>query len=260
MIRFPRNGELKVLRKWFRASSSFKLKRYIASNLRNSYSQLQQDLICAFIIRNLHGRHFSSGFFVEFGATDGLSLSNTKMLEDSGWRGILCEPARIWHNSLKANRNQQIDTRCVSTESRRTVMFNETLAAELSTIESYSRSDHHAELREEGTRYTVETVSLIDLLESHNAPTRINYLSIDTEGSELDILRSFDFTRFEIEFISVEHNFTPNREAIFALLQENGFERILTELSEWDDWYINSNLFHSSGSVDKYKKLRQLLS
>jgi FkbM family methyltransferase len=207
----------------------------------------------------LHGSASKSGYFVEFGATDGLSHSNTKLLEDAGWSGILCEPARIWHSNLHANRNQQIDTRCVSTESGHIVVFNETSAAELSTVDSYSDSDHHGPLRTEGIKYEVETISLSDLLNFHNAPTRINYLSIDTEGSEFDILSSFDFTEFEIEFISVEHNFTPNREAILDLLQKQGFKRILTELSEWDDWYINSDLLNLNRRFSNHRELRKLL-
>lgn len=55
-----------------------------------------------------------NGFFVEFGATNGIDLSNTYLLEtEFGWNGILAEPDKYWHTSLIANRTAIIDIRCV---------------------------------------------------------------------------------------------------------------------------------------------------
>ena len=60
-------------------------------------SQLYQDVFASFIIGNKFDKTF-----LEFGATDGLELSNSYMLETSeGWRGALSEPSPQWHNSLK---------------------------------------------------------------------------------------------------------------------------------------------------------------
>jgi hypothetical protein len=63
-------------------------------------------------------------------------------------------------------------------------------------------------------------------------------LSIDTEGSELAILSAFDFSSRHIRCISVEHNETPNRQAILDLLVANGYRRKWPSLSAWDDWYV----------------------
>jgi len=183
-----------------------------------------------------------NGFFIEFGATDGVSISNTHILEkEFGWHGILAEPARIWHKSLKENRNSIIDERCVWSESKKSLDFRETDLYELSTIESYSSLDMHTSARKSGTVYQVETISLMDLLVEHNAPKEIDYLSIDTEGSEFEILQNFDFTKYNIKIITVEHNFTAMREKIFDLLTLYGYKRVFAEISEVDDWYIKSN-------------------
>jgi hypothetical protein len=63
-------------------------------------------------------------------------------------------------------------------------------------------------------------------------------MSIDTEGSEFDILRGFDFHKYDVRVMTVEHNYTPNRVKIFNLLSEKGFKRVFEEFSGVDDWYV----------------------
>lgn len=198
-------------------------------------SQIGQDL---FVTSVLNGK--KDGFFVEFGATNGLNLSNTHILEKLfGWHGILAEPAHVWHEELERNRTASVSHKCVWYKSNEVVEFNETESPELSTIQSYSGSDSHAGNRTTGTSYLVETISLNDLLASFQAPKRIDYLSIDTEGSEYEILASLDFTRYSFDIITCEHNGTAQRARIFDLLTSKGYVRVLTEFSQFDDWYVN---------------------
>ena len=76
---------------------------------------------------------------------------------------------------------------------------------ELSGMQAFADGDHFKCLRENGKTIQVQATSLNDdLLLSYNAPTNIDYLSIDAEGSELDLLLSFDFERYRISLISVE--------------------------------------------------------
>jgi len=79
-------------------------------------------------------------------------------------------------------------------------------------------------------------------LKKYNAPKEIDYLSVDTEGSELDILSAFDFNEYRFNCITIEHNFTENREKLKLLLEQNGYKRIFEHLSKWDDWYIAESL------------------
>lgn len=182
-----------------------------------------------------------NGFFVEFGATDGVRISNTYILEkEFGWRGILAEPAKSWEKSLRENRNSIVDIRCVWSESKKILDFKETNNNELSTVNTYDSLDMHSSARKSGKIYQVETISLLDLLTEHNAPKDIDYLSIDTEGSELVILQNFDFNKYNIKIITVEHNFTEMRDKIFDLLTLHGYKRVFDNLSEVDDWYIRS--------------------
>jgi len=203
-------------------------------NPNDSRAQLYQDLFVLLMTGKKR-----NGFFVEFGATNGVKLSNSYLLEkEFGWIGILAEPACIWHNDLHKNRCSLIDPRCVWKESGKELVFNETSVGEFSTIESFSSADMHSEMRRQGNTYRVESVSLNDLLKEHSAPKIIDYLSVDTEGSEFSILSHFDFSKYDVRIITVEHNYTADRENIYNLLIAQGFVRIFEKYSHWDDWYV----------------------
>ena len=210
------------------------------SLLSKSRSQLRQDLFV--VSETEHKIKNKSGYFVEFGATNGIDLSNTYLLEtEFSWTGILAEPARLWEKQLRANRpNASIEILCVWKDSNSSLIFNETEAPELSTIDSFSDGDLHRSRRLEGKKYEVQTISLNDLLRKHRAPKYIDYLSIDTEGSEYEILEAFNFNEFSFGIITVEHNYTPQREKIFALLTGHGYKRKYENISAFDDWYVKS--------------------
>lgn len=206
----------------------------IVEYLTRSHSQLRQDL---FVLSELNFK--KNGFFVEFGAADGVLLSNTLLMEkEFGWRGILAEPAKCWHEELGSNRSSIIDHNCVWKDSQSTLLFNEVERPELSTIDSYSNFDLHKKARKSGKGYEVPTISLNDLLRKYHAPKKIDYLSIDTEGSEFEILSHFDFSEYSFEVITCEHNFTPLREKLFDLLSKNGYKRKYQKISKFDDWYV----------------------
>ena len=108
----------------------------------------------------------------------------------------------------------------------------------LSTLENFTSIDLYKDLRKDGVLYYTKTISLLDLLDKYNAPKTIDYLSIDTEGSEYDILSSFDFSKYKFKIITCEHNFTEQREKIFNLLTSKGYRRKYTDISNVDDWYF----------------------
>jgi FkbM family methyltransferase len=205
------------------------------SLLDKSKSQLGQDL---FVISESQFKR--EGYFVEFGATNGIDLSNTYLLETEFlWTGILAEPARVWKKQLEVNRpNTTIETLCIWKDSNSSLSFNETDTPELSTVDSFSDKDDHRYIRRVGRKYNVQTISLNDLLIKNGAPKYIDYLSIDTEGSEYEILKAFNFDEFSFGIITVEHNHTPQRELIFALLTSHGYTRKHEAISAFDDWYI----------------------
>jgi FkbM family methyltransferase len=200
-----------------------------------SSSQNMQDL---FVISELNFK--KNGYYVEFGATNGIKYSNTFMLEKKfNWSGILVEPANVWQDELKNNRvNSAIEESCVWSESGVTLNFSEVKIPELSTITDFLESDFHKNYRRKNKSYSVTTISLNDLLKKHSAPLEIDYLSIDTEGSEFEILSSFDFNHYKISIITCEHNYSKNRTKVYDLLISKGYKRKYTYLSKYDDWYV----------------------
>ena len=203
-----------------------------------SKSQIRQDL---FVLTAMDFKR--GGYFVEFGATDGCSLSNSYLLEtEFGWTGILAEPARMWQQELRANRTSNISTACVWSESGCKVEFSEVSIPELSTANAYIGVDSHANSRKISKSYLVDTISLNDLLLEFNAPSLIDYLSIDTEGSEFLILSNLNFSKWNFQVITVEHNFTDQRMEIYDLLTSHGYKRVCLEVSQFDDWYLSAEL------------------
>jgi FkbM family methyltransferase len=209
---------------------------YCLKNIGWSRGQFLQDLWVAYELKNRRG-----GYFVEFGGADGVKFSNSYALEtEFGWSGIVAEPARVWYPALRRNRACFVEDRCVWTTTGETVTFNQPAIAVHSTIDAFSASDRLAHTRVDGERYDVETVSLNDLLAHWRAPRRIDYLSIDTEGSELDILKAFDFDQWELRLITVEHNHSDQRQPLHDFLTSKGYARKFEKLSNVDDWYVKT--------------------
>lgn len=216
-----------------------KFLKEIFDSFEVSKSELRQDIVA------LASNDFKrNGYFVEFGATDGVLGSNTYLLEKSFfWEGILVEPAKVFHETLVSNRKAKIDFRCVFSESNLQLLFRERRRGSLSTLDFYEKGWYKS--HKLANSYFVETVSLQDLLEQLGAPHHIDFLSIDTEGSELDILQTFDFSKYSFGFISCEHNGSTNRELVYNLLTSHGYTRILEKVSAYDDWYIKSNYYQN---------------
>ena len=202
-----------------------------------SQSQIRQDL---FVASELNFK--KDGFFVEFGAADGKYLSNTYFLEkELGWKGIIAEPSKSFHKKLFVNRKCSISKDCVWKYSNSLLSFYEAGTPELSLLKEYHAQDSYD--RNYIGNYNVKSISLSDLLLEYNAPKKIDYISIDTEGSEFDILSNFNFQNYDIKIITCEHLFHLNRKLINELLINNGFIQKYKDLSAHEDWYINPSFY-----------------
>jgi FkbM family methyltransferase len=222
--------------RWTRPVVPPELSQFILSQLltTKSSSQLQQDLLALFISQLSEN---DERYFVEFGACDGITYSNSCILERQyAWLGLLAEPARQYHELLKTNRKCIIETRCIWEKSNEKIQFSENSEGEYSSIEGFKSNSYEEKKK---STYQVETISLNDLLLVYGAPYKINFLSVDTEGSEWEIIKDFNFDQYRFDFISIEHNYSDKRDRIHTLLSSNGYSRILQEVSGFDDWYVD---------------------
>jgi FkbM family methyltransferase len=200
-----------------------------------SKSDHLQDLI---VINSLKFK--SKGYFVEIGAGDGITGSNTYLLQNNfGWNGILVEPANYFHNDLNQNRpGVKISNDVIWSESGIILDFNNTTIPTLSTINQFMTVDKNKYKRKTSSIESKISISLNDLLMKYGAPTHIDYISIDTEGSEFEILKAFDFKRFKINTFSIEHNYNIYRNQIYHLMVSNGYVRKYENITGIDDFYV----------------------
>jgi FkbM family methyltransferase len=190
------------------------------------YSQIGQD---AWVLSRIK----DPGFFVDIGATNGIEKSNTYALELAGWRGICVEPNPHYFEELVKNRKCTLSPLAIYKESD--LDLNLILAGEYSSLLDYANDDHHYRERAGKSLQKIKTITLDKLLAINDAPNRIDYLSLDTEGAELEILESFSWD-YDIQLITIEHNNGKNKEPIAALLEAKGYKKAIEE-SHWEHWY-----------------------
>jgi len=217
---------------------------YVLKNHTISNSQLFQDLFVLFILKGK-----KNGKYLEFGATNGVELSNTFTLEKHfAWEGVLAEPSPQWTKSLKENRpKNNIINKCIYSETDKNINFFVSDIGVLSTIEEFKNSDissmpgNTKARNEKGYNIPISTISLNDVFINYFDGQKIDYMSIDTEGSELLILESFDFNKFGPKIITVEHNFTPAQEKLNALFKKNNYTRYFPIETQFDAWYVRND-------------------
>ena len=86
-------------------------------------------------------------------------------------------------------------------------------------------------------KVAVDTINPTELLDRFNAPAMVEYLSLDVEGCELDVLGSFDFQLHKVAVLTVEHSEVAEKQAsIRAVLEPKGY-RVVTR--HYDDWFFH---------------------
>ena len=168
------------------------------------------------------------GFFLDVGSGDGVVASNTKALEDHGWTGICVDP----FPTHMEGRTCQMFKEVVYSVAGRHMTFHEagTLGGLTDTLGEWK------EQAEKAPAVEFTTVTLGDILARANAPSRIDFMSLDIEGAELEALEGFPFDRYQLGALDVEHNFEePKRTRIEELMRRHGYVRVHSWMQ--DDFY-----------------------
>lgn len=190
------------------------------------YSQIQQD---RWVLEKLNFKR--KGFFVDIGAYDGVSLSNSYTMEkDYAWSGVCVECNPFLYAKLKTHRTSYICNKAIWPIDDQIVYFH--------------NSPHNEEMlsfvSDKETELPLKTISLNTLLKNFGPPSKeIDYISLDIEGEELKVLESFNFDEYDVKCWTVEHNVNlyeqksiDNFAAIVKKLLDNNY------LVKWHEWDI----------------------
>lgn len=170
-----------------------------------------------------------NGTFIEIGAYDGESISNTVFLADIGWKGIYVEPIREYYEKClnrHLNNNVKVFNYLVGDIQKESVIYK---GGDLSTSKKdvvdffnngplgWSRGAH------KGISENILQLSLEDILNKSDLPSRdIDLLVIDTEGSEWNIIKNFDFNKNNIKMLIIEmHETSAPWQSCPSLIEDN---------------------------------------
>lgn len=162
--------------------------------------------------------NYDNGFFVELGANDGISQSNSLYFEKKrNWRGVLVEPTP--HNYLLCKKHRSAENRifcnaCVSFDYKdkyvdikyaNLMSISENLESDLADKDSHIQAGKKFfSATEDVFSFGAVAETLTSILKKSNAPSEIDFLSLDVEGAELEVLKGIDFDEFSFKFMLIE--------------------------------------------------------
>jgi FkbM family methyltransferase len=194
--------------------------------LVESKSQNGQDLFAL-----LSNDFKKGGVFIEFGAYDGVIFSNTHLLEKQfGWTGILIDPIPSHFEGMKLNRKCKLIHGAITVEKQDSVLIEELPASDLSMSVNKRKIFMKA--------HKVKAFTLSEVIDQNLSSNEIDFLSIDIEGNDLDILKSLDLNRYKIKAVCVEHNFREGLDEIKDYMDKNGYDLVYSEFSKNDYWFV----------------------
>ncbi len=202
----------------------------------------------------------TQGFYIDIGAFDGVHLSNSLTFEQMGWQGICVEPHPVIFPYCLKNRPGSLclEQACVAPGAADTVPF---YAEEMGLLSStISSEDKFLDVkRRYGTRklefngfreLQVPAVTVNRLLETHCPKQKIvDFISMDTEGNELDVLRGIDFHRYDIRVLVVEVNLEEEEKLLVDYLAENGGYQLARRVK------VNRFFVKSEADAEKMKTI-----
>ena len=192
--------------------------------------------------------HSKTGFFVEVGANDPINLSLTYYLEINGWSGILIEPQPDLTEQLKAKRKAKVwPVACGAPEDRG--------EAELFILGEFSSLKKHVVFTDlvYSDSITVSVMTLDEILQAEGNPT-IDFLSIDVEGTELNVLRGIDLKRVRPRLIFIEYHILSLD--IHRFLLHHKYK--LIRRTGVNSWYIPIDLDFNVPLLEKIKLFRKV--
>ncbi len=193
-------------------------------------SQYAQDIFAAiFSVRK-------NGFFVEIGGYDPFKHSNSFWLESRrGWGGVCVEPDPLKAKKIENNRDATVINKAISTE-RRPLDF--VVAGALSAIVETLPVEHFERIKREIPDWEIISVECVPFTEIDNVVPngKIDFLTVDVEGHEVEVLKSIDFERVNISTMTIEYG-VSNSDEIRLIMERAGFCLLFTHHADY--FFVN---------------------
>jgi FkbM family methyltransferase len=195
-------------------------------NLRFS-AQVAQDIIAYLFFKGK-----TDGFYIDIGANDGINGSTTYWAEQIGWKGICIEPQKSTFERMKKGRNCAAYNCAISNKSQENVEFISFPGKDTRSGLADSMSKSHIEAAKQFSNMEknfVSTKTFGDIMADFENVKFIDFLSIDTEGHEMQVLESIDFTKFKFGLITIE---TQAGSDVVRYIEKNGYKKLMTAGSD----------------------------
>ncbi|MAZ55208.1 MAG: hypothetical protein CMP55_05335 [Flavobacteriales bacterium] len=192
------------------------------------YSQLKQD---KYLEEHVF-KGYKNGFFIDVGAHNGKSINNTLYFEkNNNWTGINVEPIKKVYDKLVVNRPNCININCAvcNNDDKTEFICNTGYTEMISGIKDTFDHRHKQRLQRENKKHgsttkiiEVETKKLETICDNHKV-SHINYLSIDVEGGEFEVIKSINFDKVYIDVIEFENNYNDTSIPIIKYLEDRNY-------------------------------------
>ena len=188
-----------------------------------------------------------NGFYVDVGAHDGITINNTLYFEkQNNWNGINVEPIKTVFDKLVSNRPNNININCAvcnkdgETEFLCNTGYTEMISGIKDTFDfrHWQRLDYENEKMGATTEIIRVNTKKLETILDENKVSHVNYLSIDVEGAEFEVIKSINFDKVFIDVIGFENNYDDTSIPIVEYLQTKNFVVIYKSL---DIFMMNKN-------------------
>ena len=179
---------------------------------------------------------YKNGVYMDVGAHDGVSINNTLYFEQThGWTGINIEPIKSVFDKLVVNRPNDININCAvcNTDGETEFWCNKGGTEMISGIKSLFNIRHIQRLARDNRRYQGKTKTIkvptkrMETILDDCGIKNINYLSVDVEGAEFEVIKSINFDKVFIDVIDFENNYDDLSKPIVDYLGALGYKIIL---------------------------------
>lgn len=162
--------------------------------------------------------NFENGYYIELGANDGITASNTLYFEKyKNWKGVLIEPIPHKYLECLKNRSQQNSIHCNACTSFEynekfvELFYSDTMTIPIGLESDISNVYEHAKIGEQFLKsgeksfsFGAKSKTLNQILIDSKSPKVIDFFCLDVEGAEIEVLKGIDFTQYKFRYICIE--------------------------------------------------------